>query len=677
MISTAFDIGGTFTDFVVMDHGLGTVVSGKVPTVPGSPAEGVLGGFDRLVPRLEDIGFAVHGTTVGLNAFLQRRGGRVLLVVTRGTRDVYHIARGHRRTMYDVKYRKPEPLVPLADIMEVGGRLSYAGEELETLSAPDVQRVVERLEREDFDSVAVAFLFSYVNPAHELAVEQALRDAVANVPVSLSHRVAPEWQEYERTSSTVLDAYVGGPVRDYLRDLDREVTGRGMVAPLHLMQSNGGILTAHGAARRPLQTFLSGPVGGVMGAAALADSLGRRNLICADMGGTSFDVSLVVDGDPEVAPELDLEGLPVLMPAVLIHTVGAGGGSLGTVQAGGLRVGPASAGAVPGPACYARGGTEPTVTDANLVLGRIDPDHFLGGDMALDVAAAERALARLGDELGLSVTELATGMLTVINAKMAQAIRTLTVEKGIEPRDFSLLAYGGAGPMHAAFIAEELEIPEVVVPLSPGTFSAWGMLQAPLRHDLSRMLYSPLGAVDGATVERAFVELEAEGRSRLVEEGAEPGTIQARRSIGLRYAGQEHTLDVTLDGVAVDEPDAGDAIAAAFHAAHEAVYGHSTPEAPIETVVLHAVVLGEVAGTAGGTPPAWAAEADARAPGRRPVVFDGAPVDTPVLVRGSLAPGTTLDGPAVVVEPTAVTVVPATFSLEVLATGELLLTAGR
>jgi N-methylhydantoinase A len=675
MISTAFDIGGTFTDFVVVDRVRGTLVSGKVPTVPGSPAEGVLGGFDRLIPRLEDIGFAVHGTTVGLNAFLQRRGGRVLLVVTSGTRDVYHIARGQRRTMYDVKYRKPEPLVPLADIVEVGGRLSYAGEELEAISAADVQRVVERLAGEDFDAVAVAFLFSYVNPAHELAVEQALRDALPDVPVSLSHRVAPQWQEYERTSSAVLDAYVGGPVRDYLRDLEREVTGRGMVAPLHLMQSNGGILTAQGAARRPIQTFLSGPVGGVMGAAALAETLDRRNLICADMGGTSFDVSLVVDGDPEVAPELDLEGLPVLMPAVLIHTVGAGGGSLGGVEAGGLRVGPASAGAVPGPVCYGRGGTEPTVTDANLVLGRIVPDHFLGGEMTLDVAAAERALARLGAELGLGVTELATGMLRVINAKMAQAIRTLTVEKGIEPREFSLLAYGGAGPMHAAFIAEELEIPEVVVPVSPGTFSAWGMLQAPLRHDLSRMHYSPLAGLDGAALRRGFAELEAEGRDRLAEEGAEAGSIRARWSIGLRYVGQEHTIDVPLDGVVLDGPAVGDAIAAAFHAAHEAAYGHSTAEAAIETVVLHAVVLGEVAAAEGAPPPAWPDEPGTQAGVRRPVVFDGVPVDTPVLVRAALAPGMTLDGPAVVVEPTAVTVVPATFSLAVLATGELVLSA--
>jgi N-methylhydantoinase A len=674
LIRTAFDIGGTFTDFVVIDDEGGTTVSGKVPTVSDEPAAGVLNGFDRLVPNLGEIGFAVHGTTVGLNAFLQRRGGRVLLVVTRGTRDVYHIARGHRLTMYDVKYRKPEPLVPLADIVEVGGRLSYAGEELEPLDDQDVERVVERLRREPFDAVAVAFLFSYVNPEHELEVERRLVEALPDVPVSVSHRVAGEWQEYERTSSAVLDAYVGGPVRGYLGQLETEVGERGLAVPLHIMQSNGGILTARGAARRPIQTFLSGPVGGVMGAASLAEELGRRNLICADMGGTSFDVSLVVDGVPDVTPELDLEGLPVLMSSVLIHTVGAGGGSLGFVEAGGLRVGPASAGALPGPACYGRGGTQPTVTDANLALGRLHPDHFLGGEMTLDAAAAERALADLGGHFGLTVVEVAQGMLTVITAKMAQAIRTLTVEKGIEPRAFSLLAYGGAGPMHAAFIAQELEIPEVVVPVSPGTFSAWGMLQAPLRHDLSRMLYLPVDALDGDAVEHVFAELEDEGRRDLEREGAAAGSIRSRRAIGLRYVGQEHTIDVALDGVALDASDVRQMIATRFHEAHHARYGHATTGAPVETVVLRVVALGDVTEKymSPFRPPG---DPTAKEPSSRPVVFDGAVLDTPVLQRDALALGAWLAGPAIVHEPTAVTVVPPSFSLLVAPGGELVLSA--
>ena len=469
----SMDIGGTFTDVVAYDEQSGTYAAGKASTTPTDLTEGVLTGLAQVVDAPDAISFTVHGTTQGLNAFLQRRGERVLLLATRGAGDVYHIARGNRTRLYDVHYRKPEPLVGRADIVEIGGRLDYAGAELEPLDAEAIRAAARRAREEGFGAVAVAFLFSYVNPDHELRAEAILREELDGVAVSLSHRVAREWREYERTSSAVIEAYTAPIVRRYLERLEAEMRARGLAVPLHVMQSSGGIVTAESARDLTLQTLLSGPVGGTMGGVALARLLGRPNLICVDMGGTSFDVSLVVDGEPDVSAEAELEGFPLLMPVVNIHTIGAGGGSLAYAEAGGLRVGPESAGADPGPACYGRGGTQPTVTDANVVLGRVDTESFAGGSMTLDAGAARAAVAALGTELGLDTTELAEGICDVANAKMAQAIRTLTVEKGIEPRDFALVAIGGAGPMHAVFLARELGIREVLVPRFPGAFSAW------------------------------------------------------------------------------------------------------------------------------------------------------------------------------------------------------------
>ena len=382
----------------------------------------------------------------------------MLLLATEGVGDTYQIARGNRTKLYELHYRKPAPLVPRRDTVEIGGRLDWAGEELTPLDEGAVRAAAARVRDEGFGAVAVCFLFSYLNPAHELRTEEILRDELGDVPLSLSHRLAAEWREYERTSTAVLDAYTGPAVRRYLERVEQQLHERGLRAPLHVMQSSGGVVTARSARERPVQTLLSGPVGGSMGLVALARLLGRPNLIGVDMGGTSFDVSLVIDGRPEITSETSLEGLPLLMPIVNIHTVGAGGGSLAYEEAGGLRVGPQSAGADPGPASYGRGGTEPTVTDANLVLGRIDPDSFAGGQMTLDTAAATSAVAGLAETLSLEPLQLAEGILDVINAKMAQAIRTLTVSQGIEPRSFALVAFGGAGPMHAAFLAEELEI---------------------------------------------------------------------------------------------------------------------------------------------------------------------------------------------------------------------------
>jgi N-methylhydantoinase A len=672
----SMDIGGTFTDVVAYDEETGAYAAGKSSTTPHDLTEGVLAGLQQVVGSAGEIGFTVHGTTQGLNAFLQRRGERVLLLATRGAGDVYHIARGNRTRLYDVHFRKPRPLVPRSDIVEIGGRLNYAGAELEPLEVDAVRAAARRAREEGFGSVAVGFLFSYANPEHELAAERILQEELGDFPISLSHRVAREWREYERTSSAVVDAYTSPVVRRYLDRLEHELVEQGLGVPLHVMQSNGGIVTARSTRQSSLQTLLSGPVGGTMGGVALARILDRPNLVCVDMGGTSFDVSLVVEGKPDVSSEASLEGFPLLMSVVNIHTIGAGGGSIAYDEAGGLRVGPESAGAEPGPACYGRGGTAPTVTDANVMLGRVDPDWFVGGQMTLDVGAARAAVASLGAELGLETLELAEGICDVINAKMAQAIRTLTVEKGIEPRDFTLVAFGGAGPMHAAFLAQELEIGEVLVPPYPGAFSAWGMLETEIRKDFSRAYFIPLAQLDHADLAGAMAALETEGFEALAAEGIGRETGRVEHALDMRYAGQEYTLTIPVERA--DEPSSSafdEALAARFHIAHDTRFGHSNPGAPLELVVVRATALGDLGRV---DPQRSGLDANPSYPvAERQVVFGRRERTTSIVRRDDLVPGATVAGPAVIVEQTATTVVPPGCTARVDEIGTLLIEIGE
>jgi N-methylhydantoinase A len=669
------DIGGTFTDVVAYDEERGTYAAGKASTTPHDLTEGVFAGLAQVVDSPTAIGFTVHGTTVGLNAFLQRKGEKVLLLATEGAGDVYHIARGNRMRLYDIHYRKPSPLVPLGDIAEIPGRLDYLGEERAPLDEGAVRAAAERVRQEGFGAVAVAFLFSFLNPAHELRVEEILREELEGVTISLSHRVAREWREYERTSSAVLEAYTAPVIRRYLERLQSEMQTRGLSVPLHVMQSSGGVVTADSARERPLQTLLSGPVGGTMGLVALARALDRPNLIGVDMGGTSFDVSLVVAGKPDVSTETSLEGFPLLMPIANIHTIGAGGGSLAYSEAGGLRVGPESAGADPGPACYGRGGTRPTVTDANVVLGRIDPATFAGGRMALFPDAARAAVSELTAEVGLGVEELAEGIVSVINAKMAQAIRTLTVEQGIEPRDFALVAFGGAGPMHAVFLAQELGIAEVIVPRLPGAFSAWGMLETELRRDFSRPFFRRAAEADLSELAGILAAVEAEGREALEAEGIPAGACRVEHSMDMRYEAQEYTLAIRIDSAAAPEaPGFVEEMARRFNEAHDFRYGHSNPGAPIEFVAVRAAALGDL----GHADPETVAASDERAVGRsRDVIFDRKEWPTIVVDRGDLAAGAVLEGPAIVEEGTATTVVPPGCSLSIDRFGSLIVRTGK
>lgn len=671
------DIGGTFTDVVVYDDEEGTFAAGKASTTPDDLSEGVMAGLGGMVTAHGDIGFLVHGTTQGLNAFLERRGVPVLLLATEGAEDTYHIARGPRTRLYDLHYRKPEPLVPRRDVLGVGGRIAADGTELVPLDEAAVRRAAGVVRKRGLGAVAVAFLFSYRNPAHELRAREILAGELGeDVTISLSHEAAKEWREYERTSSTVVESYTGPIVRRYLSDLEARLNDGGVRVPLHVMQSSGGVLTAESARRRPLQTLLSGPVGGAIACAELSGVLDRPNLIGIDMGGTSFDVSLVVDGEPDTSAEAVLEGLPMLMSVVNIHTVGAGGGSVAWSEAGGLRVGPRSAGARPGPACYGRGGTEPTVTDANLVLGRVDPDWFAGGQLRLDAGAAATAVGALGERFGLDVVAMAEGICDVANSKMAQAIRTITVSRGIEPRDSSLVAFGGAGPMHAVFLAAELGIAETIVPRFPGAFSAWGMLQTRIRKDFSEPYFHLDADLDPADMVHVLTRMAEHGLSTVADEGVSAERRSVTHAVDIRYAAQEYTLTVPLtDATEPSTPDFLTTVANRFAELHRGRYGHANPGAPIEFVTLRTTAFGDLGRP---EPQKWPHADNPEFPHEtRQVVFGGEPRDAIVARRDDLLAGHRFDGPAVIVEDTATTVVPPGYAVTVDEVGSLVIRRGH
>lgn len=643
------DIGGTFTDLVV-EPSDGPVFVGKVATTPGNPAEGVINGIQELIPDASDIEFFVHGTTVGLNAFLERKGERVLLLMTKGVSDSYVIARGNRQSLYELQYSKPEQLVKRSDVHEVTGRLSWDGQEKEPLDLTDLQPVIEKVRSEGIEAIAVCLLHSYAHPQHELAVRDALAEALPDVSISLSHEIAREWREYERASSAVMSAYVAPVVQRYLNNLEEQLLAREMDAKVHIMQSSGGVTTAEKAKQNPVFTLLSGPVGGTIAGTALSRSSGRDNLLCVDMGGTSFDLSLVINGKANTTLETELEGLPLLMSIVDIETIGTGGGSIAWLQNGAMRVGPHSAGSIPGPACYGRGGTQPTVTDANLYLGRLGSASLLSGAMQLDLEAAKQAIEGLAAEVGMDGRSFAEGILAISNAAMADAMRTITVSQGLDPREFTLVAFGGAGPMAAVFLAEELDIREVLIPEFPGTFSAWGMLQTDLRHDFTLSFFRPAEAVEVDELDRAFTTMEEEGRASVAAEGVAPERISFQRTADMRYVSQEFSINVEVPASMDME-----ALSAAFHETHKQRYGHSNPAAPIEFVNLRVAAFGAVERY---DSPGGAAQDAARVLGERMAVFNGEEHTVPILERESLPDGFEAQGPAILEEQSATTIVP-------------------
>ncbi|WP_269409437.1 hydantoinase/oxoprolinase family protein [Lentibacillus daqui] len=665
----AADIGGTFTDVVLFDKQTGQYNTEKVPTTPENLSEGVLNGIYRMVQDFNQVDFFVHGTTVGLNAFLERKGVGMALIVTSGFKDLYEIGRANRSEIYNIQYRQPTPLIKRRHIFEVEERVLVDGQIETPLNEGSLQQVIDEIAEKNYDSVSVCLLHSYKNPEHEKLIKKKIKEQLPEISVSLSHEVVREWREYERTSTTVINAYIAPIVEHYLSKFESEIDNKGLDRDLYIMQSNGGVMTSEIARSKPIQTLLSGPVGGTMGGLTLGQKTANENLICVDMGGTSFDVSMVINGDPDVTSEADIEKFPILSPMVNMHTIGAGGGSIAWIEGGGLRVGPHSAGATPGPACYGNGGTEATVTDANLILGRIDADGFLGGKIKLDWNAAYEAIQKLAIELDLSVTEVAEGICDIANAKMADAIRTLTVSKGIDPRDFSLVAFGGAGPMHAMLIADHLDINKILIPTVAGTFSAWGMLQTDIRHDDVRSYISYLENSDFGKMHALFGEMEREAEVIIQQQNIEKENIQFTRLADLRYVGQEYTVTVPLIDGQINDSSIRQ-LTELFHTTHQRIYGHNNPEGAVEVVNLRIVSLGKLENeeSAQSTNKPLGTPKPIR---RKRIVWNNQEIETPVYSTNDLNFGHTISGPTIIESSTSTIVVPQHYLVNVDTMGNL------
>jgi N-methylhydantoinase A/oxoprolinase/acetone carboxylase beta subunit len=660
-VQIGVDIGGTFTDIVALDA-KGRLALTKVPSTPKDLLDGVAAAVTRVLAlagaQPADVERFIHGTTVATNAILEHKGAVTAVLTTEGFEDLLEMGRMKRSRMYDLGMDPEVPtfLAPRRRRLGIPERLDARGRVLVPLDEAAVVRAVETLRAQGVQAVAVCYLFSFVNPAHERRTREIIAARAPGLGVSLSSDVDPTFREYERLCVTAFDAYLGPVVARYLAGLAATLRELGVGGLPLIMRSRGGIVSAALAAQQPVTLFLSGPAGGVMGARFAAERSGVRDFVSLDMGGTSNDVAVVRDGTPLLAPEGRIGPYPVRTPMVDVSTIGAGGGSVAWIDAaGGLRVGPRSAGAEPGPACYGRGGDEATVTDASVVLGYLDPARFAGGALALDVAAAERAVAALGRRLGVDVVTAAAGIHRVVNARMADQIRLMTIKRGYDPRQFALLVLGGAGPVHGAALAGEMGMPEVLVPEAPGVLAAFGLLAAAIEHHHARTLQAPTDEADLAAVNRCLEALDAAGRARMREEGVPASGVRVAYAADMRYVGQAYELEVPIGAPVTRErmPE----ILAAFHAVHERVYGYGRPRQPAEFVnfrAVHTYPLPRPAVTPAA--PAAGSMADARV-GERPAYF-GAFVPTTIYERARLPRGARLTGPAILEQLDTTTVIP-------------------
>jgi N-methylhydantoinase A len=668
------DVGGTFTDVVLYDEERGTLTVGKSPTSPADPTLGLLAGLTKLHVALASTGRVVHGTTIGTNAILERKGAPVWMLTTAGFRDTLEIARTNRTVLYDIRARKPAPLVTRERIVQVDERVAFDGSVMRPLRDDDLAAALAAIANaangDGTGALVIGFLHSYANPAHERAAAQAAASMLPGWFIATSEAVLPEFREYERFSTAALNAYIGPKVGGYLTRLGGALAERGYAGRVFITTSSGGIVPADVAARFPVHTVLSGPAGGVAAAVNLGRLIGAPNLITYDMGGTSTDVCLIEDLEPVLTTEQHIAGLPNRTAQIEINSIGAGGGSVAWIDDGGaLRVGPRSAGADPGPACYGRGGTEATITDADLVLRWLGDDVPLAGEVSLDSKRAQQALRTLLPRVPGVADEaaLAEGIVRIAVARMVGAIKEISIAKGHDPRDFALVAYGGAGPVHAAFIAEELEMRRVIVPPAPGNFSAFGSLISDLRRDYVRTRLTHTRRDDFAGVVRLFDELAREARADLAAEGIAPENISLTRSLGMRYVGQSWELLVRVP----DDADSMTALEAAFRWGHERRYGHAR-DAAAEIVNFRLAAAGTVPKP---TLPPWPVTgtlAQARRT-ERDAWFGGEARRAPVYARDRLPGGVRVTGPAIVEEMGATTVVPPEWTATVGAWGELVL----
>ena len=648
-IRLAVDIGGTFVDAMELDTRTNRVRFRKAATTPARPADGVLNAIGALGTDLSEVELFIHGTTLGLNAVLERRGGRTGIITNEGFRDIFLIGRGNVRSdhMYAFQYQRPERLVQRRFTAGVRGRLDYRGRVVEPLDPDSVREAARTLVvDQQVTSIAICFLHSFLDPSHEREAARLIHEEFPEVSLSLSTDIVREYREYERTSTTVLEAYIRPIFERYVDELESGLAERGFAGRFLIMRSGGGSMTSAVAKTAPTHTVLSGPAGGIVGAAYVASELGRDNVLTFDIGGTSLDACVIERGNPVAAYEAQLEHFPLLIPTYDIRTIGAGGGSIAWLDHGLLKVGPQSAGADPGPVCYGRGGTQPTVTDAHLVLGHL-PDGLLDGSFTLDRTAARRAIDdKIAKPLGLSVDEAARGILEIIDSTMLGAIRVVSVERGHDPRDFVLVPFGGAGPLHGGALSRLIGCPVQLVPPAPGVLSALGLLASSLRAEFSRSCVQRKGRFDLAQITEVFQGLERDALEWLEEEGVSDNARRISWHASLRYEDQGSELTLPWVGRATDQA-ALDQVLSAFHAEHERLYSFRLDDVPVERGTLRVDAVGLLPALELGEIPARGPAADAVV-GRQRISLAGGPVEAPVYDRARLGAGATFEGPAIV-----------------------------
>jgi N-methylhydantoinase A len=658
----AADIGGTFTDIAVFDDRTGTLTFGKTLSTPQRLVDGISTGVAKAGSDYRAAGLFLHGSTVAINTILQRTGASTALIITEGFRDIYEIGRINRPDAYNLFFRKHEPLVERALRFEVNERMLADGEVDKPLDEAEIAALGRRLESLGIEACAILFLNCYARPDHEARAKAILEANHPQMFVSASHELSQEYREFERCSTVVANAYIGPKVRRYVREIDEHIRREGFDGSFLIVQSTGGLYEAAQAQTQCIRMLESGPAAGVIGTQALCHALGLDNAIAFDMGGTTAKAGVIHKGEALTTGQALIGGydraLPVQIAMMDIFEVGTGGGSIARVEEGGLRVGPQSAGAAPGPACYGLGGREPTVTDANLVLGRLSADRFLGGEMKLDVESAERAIARVGKPLGLDVTATADGILRIAATAMSYAVKGVTTERGLDAGDFALVAYGGAGPLHAVAVAREIGIRKVIIPGAPGVFSAFGMLFSNLRYDFVRTWPVRLDDASFEGMEKVYRQLEDEGRAAIAAASVRPQKITVKRAADMRYVGQEHAVTVDLPMKVFARGDRR-AIKRLFDAMHELRYGTSAPAERAEIVSLRTTVAGVMRkpplakiGRGRSMPPAAAST------GKRPVYFNDAKRfrATPTYRRAALLAGNRIKGPALIEEHASTTV---------------------
>ena len=642
-IRLGVDTGGTFTDLCLVDEAGGQVRVAKVSSTPHDPAEAVINGLNQLVERgelsPEQIGFFIHGTTVATNALLESKGAPTALITTEGFEDVLLIGRQSRPKLYDFWAQRPRPIVPRSRSYGVPERVLHDGTVLKPLDEDSVCRALEEIKAQGVNSIAVCLIHSYANPAHESRIKDLAAEIHPQAMVTISSEVLPEYREYERMSTICINAYVMPKVNTYVAHLQDLLARMGVGSELYIMQSNGGVITAETARHSSARTALSGPAGGVLTGVQLAQKLNQPNQITIDIGGTSSDICLIDGGRPNLTTETDIEGYPIKLPMIDINTIGAGGGSIAWIDPGGaLRVGPESAGAAPGPVCYARGGTVPTVTDANVILGRINPEYLLGGRMQVDLEGARRAVQEvIAEPLGLDLITAAAGIIEVINANMIRGIRRVSVERGYDPRDFALVPFGGAGPLHGVELARALNMTRIIVPAHPGIASAVGMLTADVRHDYVQTFIAPAKEADLSRLSLIYSDMETRGKAQLCSEGFMGDTQKLVYSADMRYAGQSYELPLELPSSELSPADLAQLIQG-FHQRHKQAYGYAREEAPVELVNLRLTALGLLPQADGGLE--WPqGETEPRPIATRQVYFDGGMLATPIYKREQIHAG--------------------------------------